>query len=126
MRNVTNEEAGAEYEKYSSRVTEDDVGDILSKEKDVMNKAHGPLAKFVEDIKLLFALVKDYANGSYRKLPWTTIAGIIGALIYIFSPIDLIPDIIPVIGLVDDAAVLAFCLKCVHVDLQNYKKWKQS
>jgi len=53
-----------------------------------------------------------------------TIAAIIGSLLYIFSPIDLIPDLIPVAGLLDDAAVLGLCLNGISADLKNYSAWK--
>ena len=35
------------------------------------------------------------------------IIGIILAIIYLISPVDLIPDVIPVIGLIDDVIVIA-------------------
>jgi uncharacterized membrane protein YkvA (DUF1232 family) len=116
--------AESELRKYSDNVTEDDIADVLNREEAILGKAHGPLAEFVQDIKLLFAVIKDYASGTYREIPFTTIAGIVGALLYVFSPIDLIPDFIPGLGLVDDAAVVAALLACIHADLQSYKDWK--
>ena len=121
---VTEEKAEAEYEKYSNNVKESDVDDILSKEEKVMDKAKGPLARLAEDMSLLFSIIKDYSKGTYRQIPWTAIAGIVGALVYVFSPIDLIPDIVPITGLTDDAAVVTICLKAVDSELQNYKEWK--
>jgi uncharacterized membrane protein YkvA (DUF1232 family) len=47
-----------------------------------------------------------------------------GALLYVFSPIDAIPDFIPGLGIVDDAAVVAALLDCIHADPQRYKDWK--
>lgn len=41
------------------------------------------------------------------------------------SPIDLIPDFIPVVGYVDDALVVAACLAMVESDLEIYKEWKK-
>ena len=107
-----------------AKFTEDDVSGVLDKEEAILNKAHGPLEKFAEKIKLLFSMVKDYANGRYREMPWTTIAAIIGSLIYIFSPIDLIPDFIPLLGLTDDAVVLGLCLAGIANDLKKYETWK--
>ena len=124
MARFTKQQAEKEFSKYARNVTEGDVSGILEKEEDILNKAHGPLEKFVKNIKLLFSVVKDYANGSYREISWTTIAAIIGTLIYIFSPIDLIPDIIPVLGLTDDAAVLALCLSSIASNLKKYEIWK--
>ena len=126
MPDFTDKQVKEEYKKYSRNVSEDDVNGVLDKEKAILGKAHGPLEKFAQDIKILFSLIKDYANGTYREIPWTTIAGIIGALLYVFSPIDLIPDFIPVLGLTDDAAVVALSLKGISKDLEKYCKWKNS
>jgi uncharacterized membrane protein YkvA (DUF1232 family) len=46
---------------------------------------------------------------------------VLGALIYFFSPLDLIPDQIPVAGLLDDAAVLLAALPCA---IKLYRKLK--
>jgi len=121
----TDEEVEEEFAKYSNDVTEDDISGVLDKEEAIMGKAKGPLAKFAQNIKLLFSVVKDYANGSYRQVPWGTIAAIVGALVYVFSPIDLVPDFLPVVGLLDDAAVLAACLKLISKDLAKYQAWKK-
>jgi len=125
MAKFTKRQAEEEFRKYSKNVSEDDVSGVLDKEESILGKAHGPLEKFAQNIKLLFSLVKDYANGSYREIPWVTVAAIVGSLLYIFSPIDLVPDFIPVLGLTDDAAVLAFCLKGIVSDLTRYQAWKR-
>jgi len=124
MTDFTKKQAEDEFGKYARNVREDDVSGVLGKEEDILGKAHGPLEKFAETIKLLFSLVKDYASGDYKELPWTTIAAIIASLLYVFSPIDLVPDFIPVLGLMDDAAVLGICLASIANDLVKYKIWK--
>ena len=42
---------------------------------------------------------------------------IIGALGYMISPLDVVPDAIPIVGLTDDLAVLLYVLKKVWVDI---------
>lgn len=122
----TEKDIQSEFDKRSKRVTQEDVDKIFQKRKEIEDKfsSNGPLGKFWSDLKLLFELVNDYRKGEYREIPWTSIAAIIGALLYVLSPIDLIPDFIPVIGLLDDAAVVALCLRAIDGDLQAYKKWK--
>jgi uncharacterized membrane protein YkvA (DUF1232 family) len=75
--------------------------------------------------RLLLSLVKDYATGKYRDIPFWVIGSSAVCLLYILSPIDLIPDVIPVIGYLDDAAVLGLTLKLVNTELQRYKAWKE-
>ena len=53
------------------------------------------------------------------------IASLTGALIYLISPLDLIPDWVPMAGFVDDAAILAFVFQLSKVDLNAYRKWKR-
>ncbi|GHT26005.1 hypothetical protein FACS18942_02520 [Planctomycetales bacterium] len=111
-----------ELRKYSEKA---DMDDVLEKEEYIERKSgQGALAKFVESIKTLFSLLKDYKNGKYTQVPLTSIATIAGTLLYIFSPIDLIPDAIPVLGLADDAAVLGICLKSINSVLKGYLVWK--
>ena len=56
----------------------------------------------------------------------TSIISILAALVYVISPIDLIPDFIPVIGYLDDAAVVTFVLRLgVGHDLKKYKSWQE-
>src|SRR5690606_40343638 len=91
MTEFTNEQAAEELKKKADSVTDDDIRKILGREDDIEQKfrKEGPLEKFWEDIKLLLAMIRDYWNGDYREVPWTTIAAAVGALLYVLSPIDL-------------------------------------
>ena len=78
------------------------------------------LKDFYEDVKLFFQMIKDYFDGRC-ELPVRTVVAIGVALLYVLSPIDVIPDFIPVVGLVDDAFILTLCLKFIKDDLEEYK-----
>lgn len=82
------------------------------------------LGPYLAYIPLLCSMVYDYVNKDYRAVPVGTIIGITAALLYLVSPVDLIPDFIPVVGQMDDAAVIAYVLKSVNNDLKEYQKWK--
>jgi uncharacterized membrane protein YkvA (DUF1232 family) len=126
MAKVTKRQAEEELKKRAKMVNEEDVKNILDKKQEIEDKftSNGPLGKYIEDVKLLFSIISDYAKGNYKKIPFWSIASIVAALAYVLSPVDLIPDFIPVFGLVDDALVVAICLKMIEQDLQNYKVWK--
>jgi uncharacterized membrane protein YkvA (DUF1232 family) len=74
---------------------------------------------------LLFSMLLDSFKGRY-PLPKKTALMIILAFLYLMSPVDIIPDIFPLIGLVDDVAVLAFAFNFIKDDLENYRVWKIS
>jgi uncharacterized membrane protein YkvA (DUF1232 family) len=110
----------------SQNVTEKDVNNVINKSEELQNKfsAKGPLTRFIEDGKLLIAIVKDYWSGAYRQIPYGVIASIVFTLLYVLNPFDIMPDMLPVIGQLDDVAVMGACLILVEQDLHKYKDWK--
>ena len=109
----------------AEKITDQDVEKVVDKSEEINEKftSRGPLKRFVEDAKILTALVKDYRAGGYRQTPYGIIAAIVFSLIYVFNPFDLVPDVLPFIGAVDDATVVGACLILVEKDLKKYKDW---
>ncbi len=67
--------------------------------------------------KLIYAALILYYTLQSDKISTANKAMIIGALGYMISPLDVIPDAIPIAGLTDDLAVLLFVLKKVWTDI---------
>ena len=111
----------------SPKMTEKDIVKVVDKSQEIQKKfsSRGPLQRFIGDGRLLLAAVRDYWSGAYRKWPWGAMAAVVFTLIYVFDPFDLVPDVLPIIGEVDDAAVVAACLFLVERDLLAYKQWKE-
>ncbi|MPM83748.1 hypothetical protein SDC9_130817 [bioreactor metagenome] len=78
----------------------------------------------LSEIPVLISLVKAFIEKKYLEIPIGSIIAIVGALLYFLSPLDLFPDILPAIGLVDDAAVLTLAFKLVHDDVVEFKAWR--
>ena len=76
------------------------------------------------DIPVLISLVRSYVKKEYTDAPLGTIIAAVAALIYFVSPFDVIADAIPVVGYLDDLAVLGWALKMIHDDLNDYREWK--
>lgn len=107
------------------------VGDP-QKLRDIAEKAgkssatrSGPFAAVLDDFRSLIRLVVAYARGHYREIPVDALIVVIAGLIYVVSPLDLIPDAIPGVGLVDDAAVVAWVLKTVRGELDSFRAWEE-
>ena len=63
--------------------------------------------------KLVYAALILYYTLQSDKVSKTDKALIIGALGYMISPLDAIPDAIPIVGLTDDLGVLVYVLRKV-------------
>lgn len=115
-------ENGARDEKLLAADLEHIIAEEEKLKEKLKDSSH--LERFTTDITLFVSLVKDYYKGNYRDIPYKTISAVVLGLLYILNPIDIIPDFIPVIGYIDDALIIAFCLKMVEKDLQKYQAWK--
>lgn len=81
------------------------------------------LRQYKAQVKLLLGMLKDWATGAYRNVPYRVIISTTVTLTYIFSIIDAIPDTIPVVGYLDDAALLGLLLLQVEDELSRYRIW---
>lgn len=72
----------------------------------------------------LFRMLKDIVCGSYKASFLTTVA-VVATIIYIISPIDLLPDIIPFLGWTDDGIVFYFLLKRLMREMDRYDASKR-
>ena len=84
----------------------------------------GLLARLLANLKLLVPLVKDYWTGAYRDVQAKSIVIFGAAILYIISPVDLIPDYIIGLGQIDDIAILSLSLFFLEKDLLKYKEWR--
>ncbi|NCB41970.1 MAG: DUF1232 domain-containing protein [Clostridia bacterium] len=98
---------------------------LLSEANKKAQNNSGPFDEIWNKLQLMFSMIKDWMNGSYREVPTGSIIAIIAGLIYLVNPLDLIPDYIPVAGLVDDIAILGLIIKQISSDLDKYEEWKK-
>ena len=107
-------------------ITDQDIEKVAASADDIRKQfsARGPLKRFLEDGRMLQALVKDWRAGNYRHALRWTIAAAAFALIYVINPFDIVPDMLPFVGAVDDASVIAACLMLIERDLFKYREWK--
>lgn len=111
----------------AQRVTERDAQRVVDRQRDFeqkYSKLPAKLTKLVNQVKLLYELIRAYMDGSYREIPWASIAMAVAATVYFLSPLDLIPDAIPVIGMLDDALLVRFTMKAIQADLRGFCEWK--
>ena len=84
------------------------------------------LGGMIDDIVCMAELADSYVKKEYCDVPAGTIVSIVAALVYLLSPVNIIPDVIPVIGYMDDAAIVLSVLNFgVDRDLEKYRMWKE-
>ena len=82
------------------------------------------LGKLKDDLKLLQALCLAYWRGEYRAISGKAILSVVAGLMYFLSPLDAIPDWIPGLGMLDDIAVLAWLMKTLDDELNDFRLWR--
>ncbi|MFO7768039.1 MAG: YkvA family protein [bacterium] len=87
---------------------------------------HAPRSptRLVGRIRLLVMVGSDYLAGEYRRLPTSTIWALMFALVYVVSPVDVIPDVVPGLGWLDDAFVVGLVIRAIRKDLRKYCREK--
>lgn len=96
--------------------------------QEVLSKSGGLSGNNVQGVRdqlgLLTRMLKAYANGDYRGIPWKTLISVIAVLIYFVSPIDFIPDFLPFVGFADDIALLLWLFGSIQKDLDKFRQWE--
>ncbi|MFW6016916.1 MAG: YkvA family protein [bacterium] len=103
------------FHKYKSKIDDETIEELLRKEKKIKNKAEKTgLRKYKNYVSAFYKMIKDPNAYKAHKV----IAAV--ALLYVLSPIDLIPDVIPVLGLTDDAVMVLIAVRILGEVLSKY------
>ena len=79
------------------------------------------LGAMAQDLSDMIDLVNDYADGKYRAIPKRFLLAIVGALLYVVCPFDILP------GFIDDLLVVSIIMDCgVSAELNKYRRWKKA
>jgi len=92
--------------------------------KDTLQEIPSRMQLVTNQVRLVIELIDDFADGSYRDIPWHSMAMAAGAILYSVNPTDIVPDVLPVIGRIDDVFLLGIVLRFVERDLCAYATWK--
>ena len=76
------------------------------------------------NIPTMISMVKSYVTKEYTEVSPTVVAALVSALLYVLKGRDLIPDAIPILGQVDDVAVIAVAMKLIAPEIEAFKQWQ--
>ncbi len=83
------------------------------------------IGKHFRDASLICSMLNDYICKRYTQIPTATVITLLAAVLYFVSPIDIIPDFLPLVGHLDDMIVFGFVQDAARSDLKKYEKWKK-
>ncbi|MES2731649.1 MAG: YkvA family protein [Bacteroidota bacterium] len=110
------------YSRNTQKLTE--LVRAVSAKSSRLAEGEGVGLSFLEQISTLARLVRAYVRGEYKAIPWRSLLLIIASLIYFVSPLDFIPDLLPIIGLTDDIALILWVVKSVKEDILRFREWE--
>lgn len=113
-----------EYLRKPTRLKQllNDAYQKASQKKDLGTIAH----EAWDTLQTLFRLIRASSSGEYQGLPTTTVVAAVAVIIYFLSPIDLIPDFLPVLGLLDDVALVAWFGATIKGEMDKFAEWEKT
>lgn len=94
---------------------------------DAVRRASAPGAPSMSArMKAVPRMVKASMSGEYDGVSPLRLAALAAAAAYVVSPVDLIPEaLVPVLGVVDDAVVLAWFASALVQDTDDFLAWER-
>lgn len=80
------------------------------------------LANLRKQLKLMYSYLRDIATGRYKDYDVGCLLYIIAATLYLLSPVDMIPDFLPM-GFIDDTAIIIWALNVSSKELERYQNF---
>lgn len=100
------------------------LGVLRNRRKRAQN-GPGPVGNPIQRVKALPRLWKAWRSGNYPELPRSQVVLWAVALVYLVSPIDVLPEFLPVIGVTDDAGVVVWLLSSLSLASGSYLRWEK-
>ena len=78
------------------------------------------------DLRTMMRLLIRWADRSYRRVGWTPLVLMVGALLYFVVPVDVVPDALGARGFVDDVTVITTVVGRVRDELDRFRRWEDN
>ena len=116
------------FSRLAGRLRKEDLRLLLERYRDKLDGLGGNMPEalnaVVDDVKTMSGMLGSYSNGSYREIPWRSIAAIGGALLYFVIPVDALPDVVPIAGYLDDAFIIKLVVDLLRRDIDDFRRWR--
>lgn len=98
---------------------EDEAGILVRTDEKLKNdRSLHATSTLLHNIRLLVRMLRDRSF----DMTWASRGAILGALLYFIIPTDATPDYIPVIGYLDDTAIVGLVIRRLAREIERYKE----
>lgn len=117
------------YQKKAQEIAGEDgkLGKLVLQVKERLEKvSDNPKVKAaLEPILMFKRMIQAHLSGQF-KVTNKTLGLIVLGLVYFVTPLDFIPDFMPLIGFADDLSVLLAIYNSVKHEIDEFKMWEKS
>lgn len=103
------------FEKFKNNNHQINFNDLKNAEETAAN-----LGKHSNDFLLILRMIRDVFYGNFKLNP-IDLATIVALIVYVISPVDAIPDFIPIVGFIDDISLIGYILVKYKNILEDYQ-----
>lgn len=101
------------------------AGKIIDKAFEKVGQTTGRFVEMQQQSMAILRLLKAWYAREYTQVSTKSVVSLLASVIYIVNPIDIFPDVIPVIGRLDDKLVLGYFIKKLNDEIQKFMAWEE-
>jgi len=122
------------YQKAKQRAVDivgnkEKINELLSASKEKLHNINfedSKLSRMAVNLRIIIRMIKGYANGTYRELPWKSLLALVAGVVYFLMPLDFLPDFIPFTGFLDDFTVIMLLTSAFQKDIEEFLFWEDN
>ena len=96
----------------------------VSKKLQTLSGSHKQINELLEHVQLFLRMIKKSFTGEYSSFSNKTLLSLVFGLLYFVTPMDVVPDFIPLLGFSDDLSIIYFIIKNFKSDIEAFKVWE--
>ena len=101
------------------------VGRLLAAAGALLGRNPAALRAVRTDAAAVIRMARETLARRYRRLPRRTLIAGLAALAYLVNPLDLLPDVLPLLGWLDDAALITWVARQIRRDIDAFTAWER-
>ena len=96
----------------------------VSKKLETLNGGNPLINQLMDHVQLFLRMITKSFTGEYSAFSNKTLLSLVLGLLYFVTPMDVVPDFIPLLGFSDDLSIIYFIIKNFKSDIEAFKVWE--